>query len=105
AGRVGETYNIGGCNERTNLEVVQAICGYLTSWHRAVLRIIGSSRSLRIGPVTTSAMPLTPAKMRASLAGDRRKASRAACAGRSSGTLPTSPGGDRFWRVAIAASA
>lgn len=28
-GQVGETYNIGGCNERTNLEVVQTICGIL----------------------------------------------------------------------------
>jgi dTDP-glucose 4,6-dehydratase len=25
-GRVGETYNIGGCNEKTNLEVVKTIC-------------------------------------------------------------------------------
>ncbi|MFL6623736.1 MAG: dTDP-glucose 4,6-dehydratase [Sulfurifustis sp.] len=29
AGRVGETYNIGGWNERTNLEVVRAICAVL----------------------------------------------------------------------------
>ena len=29
AGRVGQTYNIGGCNEKTNLEIVQAICGLL----------------------------------------------------------------------------
>ncbi|MGE0081082.1 MAG: dTDP-glucose 4,6-dehydratase [Thiohalomonadaceae bacterium] len=28
-GKVGETYNIGGHNERTNLEVVQAICALL----------------------------------------------------------------------------
>jgi dTDP-glucose 4,6-dehydratase len=28
-GRVGETYNIGGCNEVTNLEVVQQICDIL----------------------------------------------------------------------------
>ncbi len=28
-GRVGETYNIGGHNEKTNLEVVHAICGLL----------------------------------------------------------------------------
>ena len=27
AGRVGETYNVGGNAERTNLEVVKAICG------------------------------------------------------------------------------
>lgn len=28
-GRVGETYNVGGWNEKTNLEVVQTICGLL----------------------------------------------------------------------------
>ena len=32
-GRVGESYNIGGCNEKTNLEVVQAICGILDELH------------------------------------------------------------------------
>lgn len=29
AGKVGETYNIGGCNEKTNLEVVHALCSML----------------------------------------------------------------------------
>jgi len=28
-GRLGETYNVGGCNERRNLDVVQAICTVL----------------------------------------------------------------------------
>ena len=28
-GRVGETYNIGGCNEMTNLEIVHAVCALL----------------------------------------------------------------------------
>jgi dTDP-glucose 4,6-dehydratase len=28
-GRLGETYNIGGLNEKTNLEVVQSICSIL----------------------------------------------------------------------------
>ncbi|MFO7646046.1 MAG: dTDP-glucose 4,6-dehydratase, partial [Desulfosarcina sp.] len=28
-GKVGETYNIGGCNEKTNLEVVETICRIL----------------------------------------------------------------------------
>jgi dTDP-glucose 4,6-dehydratase len=31
AGRPGETYNIGGCNEKTNLEVVHALCDVLDS--------------------------------------------------------------------------
>ena len=29
AGRLGETYNVGGWNEKTNLEVVHAICAHL----------------------------------------------------------------------------
>jgi dTDP-glucose 4,6-dehydratase len=29
AGQVGETYNIGGCNEKTNLEVVHTLCRIL----------------------------------------------------------------------------
>jgi dTDP-glucose 4,6-dehydratase len=29
AGKIGETYNIGGHNEKTNLEVVEAICSLL----------------------------------------------------------------------------
>ena len=32
-GQVGETYNIGGWNEKTNLEVVQAICAILDELH------------------------------------------------------------------------
>ena len=33
AGRVGETYNIGGCNEKTNLEVVKTLCAMLDELH------------------------------------------------------------------------
>jgi dTDP-glucose 4,6-dehydratase len=32
AGRPGETYNVGGHNEKTNLEVVEAICGLLDKY-------------------------------------------------------------------------
>lgn len=32
AGRLGEVYNIGGLNERPNLEVVRTICGLLDEW-------------------------------------------------------------------------
>lgn len=34
-GRPGETYNIGGHNEKTNLEVVRAICELLDDLHPA----------------------------------------------------------------------
>ncbi len=33
AGRVGETYNIGGCNEKTNLDVVHTLCAILDELH------------------------------------------------------------------------
>jgi dTDP-glucose 4,6-dehydratase len=39
SGRVGETYNIGGCNEKTNLEVVHTLCSILD---RAKPRATGS---------------------------------------------------------------
>ena len=32
-GKIGETYNIGGKNERTNLHVVETICGLLDELH------------------------------------------------------------------------
>lgn len=32
AGRIGETYNIGGCNEKTNQEIVHSICALLDAW-------------------------------------------------------------------------
>ncbi|MBN9411013.1 MAG: dTDP-glucose 4,6-dehydratase [Burkholderiales bacterium] len=32
AGRVGETYNVGGWNEKTNLEIVHTVCGLLDEW-------------------------------------------------------------------------
>ena len=31
-GQPGETYNIGGWNEKTNIEIVQAICALLDTW-------------------------------------------------------------------------
>ena len=33
SGKLGETYNIGGWNEKTNLEVVQSICAILDELH------------------------------------------------------------------------
>ena len=32
-GRVGETYNIGGCNEMANIDVVKTVCGLLDELH------------------------------------------------------------------------
>jgi len=33
AGRIGETYNVGGGNEQTNLDIVQAVCALLDELH------------------------------------------------------------------------
>lgn len=32
-GEPGQTYNIGGCNEKANLEVVETLCRILDEWH------------------------------------------------------------------------
>jgi dTDP-glucose 4,6-dehydratase len=53
-GRVGEKYNIGGCSERNNLQVVEAICtaleDELPASGNAALRVrgVGSYRNLRV---------------------------------------------------------
>jgi dTDP-glucose 4,6-dehydratase len=43
-GRSGESYNIGGCNELSNIEVVRRICGLLDELH--VDSVIGKRESL-----------------------------------------------------------
>jgi dTDP-glucose 4,6-dehydratase len=45
-GAIGETYNIGGCNEKTNLEVVQMICVLLDKLAPNYLNNIGSFQEL-----------------------------------------------------------
>jgi len=45
-GAIGETYNIGGCNEKTNLEVVQTICVLLDKLAPDYLNNIGSFQEL-----------------------------------------------------------
>ena len=45
-GAIGETYNIGGCNEKTNLEVVQMICVLLDKLAPDYLNNIGSFQEL-----------------------------------------------------------
>ncbi|MES7737598.1 GDP-mannose 4,6-dehydratase, partial [Cutibacterium acnes] len=45
AGRVGETYNIGGHNERTNLDVVRTLCQLLDELAPAPARGVRDARS------------------------------------------------------------
>ena len=70
SGVPGETYNIGGNNERTNLQVVETICGQLDqalpSSHGPRRRLIAFVADR---PDTTGATPSTPRKSSASLAG------------------------------------
>jgi len=49
AGQVGETYNIGGWNEKTNIEIVQTICSLLDELHP---RTEGQSHAAQITHVT-----------------------------------------------------
>jgi dTDP-glucose 4,6-dehydratase len=46
-GRIGETYNVGGCNERRNIDVVNLICALMDRW-----RPRGQSHSRLIAHVT-----------------------------------------------------
>jgi dTDP-glucose 4,6-dehydratase len=55
-GRVGETYNIGGRGERTNIEVVQTICDLLDRmepWHRIFRRAARCTITSSGGAATT----------------------------------------------------
>ena len=80
-GKPGETYNIGGHNERTNLEVVKGICRLLDEMVPDLARTSrtsSSSPSSPTGPATTSGTRSTPARSNVSSAGLRRKPSKPA---------------------------
>ena len=69
-GRVGESYNVGGRNEKTNLEVVRTICALMDELapdaaHRPAREADHLRR--RTGPGTTCAMPSTLARSRREL--------------------------------------
>ena len=67
-GRPGETYNVGGRNERRNIDVVRRICDdvdELRAERRA--RTSASSPSSPTGPGTISAMRSTPPSSRREL--------------------------------------
>ncbi len=104
-GRVGESYNVGGWNERTNLEVVQAICDARRRDAPGRRRPARAHRaSSPTGPATTGATRSTPPRSSASSAGRRRRASRPACARRCAGTSTIRAGGGASARAATAAS-
>lgn len=108
-GAVGETYNIGGHNERKNLDVVRTICALLEELapqNRRVWRIITISLpSSTIDPAMTYVMPSTRRKSPASWAGRRRKPSKAGCEKPFSGISPMRPGGNPCRMAVIRANA
>lgn len=69
-GGIGDTYNIGGHNEKQNIEVVQTICDILQdlvpkdSRYRDQITFVAET-----APATTCATPSTPAKSKVSWAG------------------------------------
>ena len=98
-GRSGETYCIGGRSERTNLEVVEAICALLDELApERGDRPARDADHLRRRPAraTICATPSTPRRSSASSAGRRARPSRRACARPSSGISPTAAWWERI---------
>ena len=104
-GRLGEKYNVGGGNERTNLAVVESICDTLDR-PRARRAEPAPAHHLRAptGRATTIAMPSTPPSSRPSSAGARRRRSRPASPRPCAGISTTAPGGSRCARASTPAS-
>ena len=94
AGKLGETYNVGGWNEKANLDVVKTLCVILDELQpRADAQSYQAQITfVKDRPATTSAMRSTPASWSASWAGSRPKPSTPASARRCSGTWPTRAG-------------
>ena len=116
AGRVGETYNVGGWSERTNLDVVRLLCRLVDEAFAADTGLAarfprcpaarggdtGVAAHLR-GRPSRPRPPLCHRcgeRSRRSWGSARRRASRADFGGRSTGTSTTSPGGGRRWTAA-----
>ena len=77
----GETYNIGGHNERTNIEVVGTLCQLLDEMRPGLAArrlLVADHVSSPTGRATTAATPSTPARSSASWAGGRSETSRPA---------------------------
>ena len=107
AGQVGETYCIGGRSERTNLDVVKAICALLDEL-RPARRSDAAKRSSPSSPIVPATIFATPSIRRGSapsLAGSRARPSSPDCARRWNGIWPIARGGSRSARASMAASA
>lgn len=107
-GKVGETYNIGGHNERKNLDVVETICELLeelapnkphgVAHYRDLITFVADH------PGMICVMPLMLRKLPVNLAGCRRKPLKVECVKRCSGIWLMKAGGSRCRTAAIRAS-
>lgn len=107
-GEPGETYNIGGHNERKNIEVVETICQLLEELAPDKPQGVAHYRDLiafvAVVRATICAMPLMPRRLPASWAGRRQRLSPPVCVRPWRGIWRTRPGGVRFRTEAIRAS-
>ena len=105
-GQVGASYNIGGWNERRNIDVVRAICGIVDELapDPAIGRREASSPLSPIGRDTTFAMRLMRERSRGTSGGGQRRPSNPGCVKRLPGISRTAPGGSGCAPASTAAS-
>ncbi len=96
-GAVGETYNIGGCTEKPNCEIVESICTILDELRPQdpVSRIAISSLLSKTVQDMIGVMLSTPAKLSVNLAGSRARHLKPAFAKPLRGTWRMKPGSAR----------
>jgi hypothetical protein len=94
AGRPGETYNVGGWNEKPNIEIVSTVCALLDEKSRAPMASGYAEQITYVKdrPATTAATRSTPRRSSASWAGSPPRPSRPASARPCSGTWTTGLG-------------
>ena len=115
-GTAGETYNIGGNNERPNMEIVTLLCGLMDAAfqdHADLKRTLppgarrlkaepapSSSPTSPIVPATTGATPSMPKRPCKRWVTGRQSPSRTGCSRPSTGIWKTKPGGGASWTAA-----
>lgn len=85
-GRVGEVYNVGGHNEKTNLEIVKIICKELNK-PESLITFVGDRKGHDMR------YAIDPTKIHNELDGSRRPSLRTESRRQSNGTLTTVSGG------------
>ena len=107
-GRIGETYNIGGHNEKTNLEVVETICDLLEELAPEKPSGVDNYRDLitfvKDRPVMMLVMLLMLQKLSVNLVGCQKKHLKLVCVRPFSGIWIIAAGGRECCRVLIVLS-